>query len=85
MPLVTLIFLMLVAVALPTAWWLGRSTAPAPILAAAQPRALAEREAFIEQLRELAWQHRDVSPELSTIIIDEITAHHRRRTSGPDA
>ena len=28
--------------------------------------ALAERDAFIEQLRELAWQHRDVSPELST-------------------
>ncbi len=39
---------------------------------------LAERDAFIEDLRELAWQHRDVSPELSTIIIDEINTHHRR-------
>jgi hypothetical protein len=48
-------------------------------------RDLAEREAFIEQLRELAWQHRDVSPELSTIIIDEITIHHRRLSGGPDA
>jgi hypothetical protein len=49
------------------------------------PRELAERDAFIEQLRELAWQHRDVSPELSTIVIDEITAHHRRISRGPDA
>jgi hypothetical protein len=46
-------------------------------------RELAERDAFIEQLRELAWQHRDVSPELSTIIIDEIATHHRR-LSGPN-
>ena len=52
---------------------------------AGRPRELAERDAFIEQLRETAWQHRDVSPELSTIIIDEITTHHRRLSSGPDA
>jgi hypothetical protein len=61
---------------------LGRSAAavaPAPV---ADPGALAERDAFIEQLRELAWQHRDVSPELSTIVIDEIATHHRR-LSGP--
>ena len=59
----------------------GSTPAVAP---AAAPRELAERDAFIEQLRELAWQHRDVSPELSTIIIDEITTRHRR-LSGPDA
>ena len=39
---------------------------------------LAERDVFIEHLRELAWQHRDVSPELSTILLDEIAQHHRR-------
>jgi hypothetical protein len=39
---------------------------------------VAERDAFIEHLRELAWQHRDVSPELSTIVIDEISQRHRR-------
>ncbi len=87
MPLVTLIFLALVAVALPTAYWLGRSTAPASMDpgSSAQPEALAERDAFIEQLRELAWQHRDVSPELSTIIIDEISRRHRRGLPGPGA
>lgn len=60
------------------------TTAPAVTVPGA-PRELAERDAFIEQLRELAWQHRDVSPELSTIIIDEITTHHRRLSGGPDA
>jgi hypothetical protein len=77
------LFLVLVGVA----FWAGRMSvgAPTPVVApAAAPRELAERDAFIEQLRELAWQHRDVAPELSTIIIDEITTHHRR-LSGPDA
>ncbi len=89
MPLVTLLFVLLVAVALPVAFWLGRSSAPPSSAPAAEDRAaadraaVAERDAFIEQLRELAWQHRDVSPELSTIIIDEISTHHRR-LSGPN-
>ena len=77
------LFLVLVGVA----FWAGRMSvggAPTPITPTAAPRELAERDAFIEQLRELAWQHRDVAPELSTIIIDEITTHHRR-LSGPDA
>lgn len=66
--------------------WAASPTAAAPAVAGpAASRELAEREAFIEQLRELAWQHRDVSPELSTIIIDEITTHHRRLSGGPDA
>ena len=78
------LFLVLVGVA----FWAGRmsvgGSTPA-VAPAAAPRELAERDAFIEeQLRELAWQHRDVSPELSTIIIDEITTRHRR-LSGPDA
>lgn len=78
----------IVVVLIGAAFWAGRMSAggdasgldtPAP------PRELAERDAFIEQLRELAWQHRDVSPELSTIVIDEITTHHRRLSSGPDS
>ncbi len=81
---VLLLFVAFMAVALPTAFWLGRSTAPvaSPPLGTASPGALAERDAFIEQLRELAWQHRDVSPELSTIIIDEISTRHRRLPGG---
>lgn len=76
-----LLFLVLLAAGLPIAFWLGRSTAPQ---LPSSDAAVAERDAFIEQLRELAWQHRDVSPELSTIVIDEITTHHRR-LSGPDS
>lgn len=80
---------LLMVVLIGLAFWAGRwsaGTGAAPTLAGpAQPRELAERDAFIEQLRELAWQHRDVSPELSTIIIDEITTHHRRLSGGPDA
>lgn len=49
----------------------------------ASPPELAERDAFIEHLREVAWQHRDVSPELSTILIDEITQRHQRRGQLP--
>ena len=82
-PMLPLLVIILIGVA----FWAGRMSVsgPAPAVApAAAPRELAERDAFIEQLRELAWQHRDVSPELSTIIIDEITTRHRR-LSGPDA
>jgi hypothetical protein len=83
------LWLLIFVVLIGAAFWAGRlsvgaGTAP-PVATPAAPRALAERDAFIEQLRELAWQHRDVSPELSTIIIDEITTHHRRQSGGPDA
>jgi len=86
--------LLVVVVLVAMAFWAGRwsagsagtpSATPPSVGDAGGHRELAEREAFIEQLRELAWQHRDVSPELSTIIIDEITTHHRRLSGGPDA
>ena len=79
-------WLLIFVVLIGAAFWAGRLSAgtPTALPAPAPPRALAERDSFIEQLRELAWQHRDVSPELSTIILDEITTHHRR-LSGPDA
>ena len=84
-----LVPLLVVVVLIALAFWAGRmSVGATPPSVGADPagsRALAEREAFIEQLRELAWQHRDVSPELSTIIIDEITTHHRRLSGGSDA
>ena len=38
------------------------------------------RDAFIEHLRELAWRDRDVAPELSTVVLDEI----RRFSADPD-
>ena len=61
-------------------WFLGRAAADQ---APTQAAAIAERDAFLEHLRELAWQHRDVSPELSTIVIDEITTH-RATLARPD-
>ena len=83
------LWLLIFVVLIGAAFWAGRMSAGAgaapPVAAPAAPRELAGRDGFIEQLRELAWQHRDVSPELSTIIIDEITTHHRRQSSGPDA
>jgi hypothetical protein len=83
MAMVMLLFVAVVVglVAGAAGYVLGRSSAVAP---GASPAELAERDAFIEQLRELAWQHRDVSPELSTIIIDEIATRHRR-LGGPNA
>jgi hypothetical protein len=83
MPLTLLLVVVLVAlVAGGAGWALGRSSVEVP---ADGGPALAERDAFIEQLRELAWQHRDVSPELSTIIIDEIATRHRRLPGSPNA
>ena len=35
---------------------------------------------FPEHLRELAWRDRDVAPELSTVVLDEI----RRFSADPD-
>ena len=79
-----MLVVLLLVVALPTAYFMGRSSAPPSVTSPAPPAELAERDAFIEQLRELAWQHRDVSPELSTVIIDEIARHHRRPPGGPN-
>lgn len=80
-------FISVVLIAL--AFWAGRLSTgvkgSTPLPGPTASRELSERDAFIEQLRELAWQHRDISPELSTIIIDEITTHHRRLSGEPDA
>ena len=83
MPLTLLLVVVVVALVAGSAGWaLGWSSVEVPTDGGP---ALAERDAFIEQLRELAWQHRDVSPELSTIIIDEIATRHRRLPGGPNA
>lgn len=58
----------------------GRSNRPDAV---ALEREIAERDAFIEHLRELAWQHRDIAPELSTIVIDEISKRNRPPLDGP--
>ena len=49
-------------------------------------RSLAEHQRFVGDLRELVWQHRDLAPELSTIVLDEIRTFQRRQAEldGPD-
>ncbi len=47
-------------------------------LFAAQQRAT-EAARFIDRLREIAWDHRDVDPALSTIFIDEIRQFERKQ------
>ncbi len=34
-------------------------------------------ELLLDEVKELAWQHRDIAPELSTIIIDTIRTRER--------
>lgn len=80
MPPQLLILVLLVVAAL--AGFAGYSLGLSRRASATAPE-LAERESFIEHLRELAWEHRDVSPELATIVIDEITTRHRQLPGGP--
>ncbi len=48
----------------------------------AQRRALTA-ERFIDRLKELAWDHRDVDPALATILIDEIRQFERKNRELP--
>lgn len=46
-------------------------------LAAIEARAR-DSETFITDLRERVWRDRDLSPDLATIVLDEITQHQRK-------
>ena len=74
-PILLFAFVLLLALAAGAGYLLGASSASQ---APSQSAELAQRDLFIEHLREVAWQNRDVSPELSTIVIDEIHQHHQR-------
>jgi len=50
---------------------------------ARRDRAELERlRAFIDDLKETAWDHRDIDPALSTIFIDKIRTFERDRNQG---
>ena len=74
-PILLFAFVLLVALSAGAGYLLGVSSANT---GPSQTNAIAERDGFIEHLREVAWQHRDVAPELSTILLDEINTHHRQ-------
>lgn len=53
-------------------------------LSAAEQAELARLRTLVEDLKELAWDHRELDPDLSTIVIDTIRSSERRgRDGGP--
>jgi hypothetical protein len=52
-------------------------------LAEEQRAELARLTALVDDLRELAWDHRDIDPDLSTIILDRIRTSERNRRELP--
>ena len=82
-PIVLVAILVVAALAGVVGYAVGYLSTARPTEATGPSPELAERDAFIEHLREVAWQHRDVSPELSTILIDEIARRHQRRGQLP--
>ncbi len=69
---------LLIAIALVVAtalgFWAGRSTAPMSLDLGAE---IERRDRFIEELRETTWQHREIAPELATIVLDEISTFRK--------
>lgn len=61
---------------------IGRGAAPRdgldPQAVEAIRREVVGLRRLVADLKELAWQHRELDSALSTIIIDEIRAHERR-------
>jgi hypothetical protein len=68
-PVLLVLFVVLAAVCGAVGYALGASARrpPRDLLAA-----LDARDALIDGLRETAWEHRDLDPHLSTIVIDTI-------------
>ncbi len=52
-------------------------------LAEQQRAELARLTALVDDLRELAWDHREIDPDLSTIVLDKIRASERDRREPP--
>ncbi len=52
-------------------------------LAAEQRAELARLTALVDDLRELAWEHREIDPDLSTIVLDKIRSSERERRELP--
>ena len=52
-------------------------------LAEEQQAELARLTALVEDLRELAWDHREIDPDLSTIVLDAIRSSERDKRRNP--
>lgn len=76
-PAAVLLLLVLLVLALPAAYALGRGSVLVP---PDREGEIAERDRFIDRLRDLADAHRESSPELAALIVDEVD--HRRAVGG---
>lgn len=76
------VWVVLAVVAGVAGYLLGRSTATRSDLDArsveAVRREIVGLRALVGDLKDLAWDHRELDPNLSTIIIDEIRSYERR-------
>jgi hypothetical protein len=45
-------------------------------------RQVATLRELVERLKELAWDHRELDPSLSTIVIDEIRTYEKKELRG---
>lgn len=63
-------------------YFLGRSTAAQAGVDAAQVEAvrreIATLRALVQRVKDTAWDHRELDPNLATIIIDEIRTHEKK-------
>lgn len=77
-----LVWVLLTVVAGVAGYLLGRSTATRVEVDARSVEAVRREvlglRALVGGLKDLAWDHRELDPSLSTIIIDEIRAYERR-------
>jgi len=85
-PALLLILLVLLGLAVAAGYALGRSAAQQAARQAAFDVAQVEAvrqenhalRALVADLKDLAWDHRELDSALATIVIDEIRAHERR-------
>ena len=74
--------LLVIALAGLVGYLLGRSSAAQAGVDAAQVdavrREITSLRALVDQLKELASDHREIDPNLATIIIDEIRTHEKK-------
>ena len=52
-------------------------------LVAEQREELARLTALVDDLKELAWDHREIDPDLATILLDKIRSSERGRRERP--
>ena len=63
--------------------WVVRAVVDALGPSRADRTELARLQQLVDDLRELAWDHREIDPDLATIVLDKIRSSERRRDELP--